>query len=831
MPSSSDESVDSDITDLTPLIREATTLDALTTVLDENFVYPRLCLRFEEDRLAAAGAIAETAVKHSMDLDALLDYIGRKRLESRDTGLIKSIFTTSIVREDQELVRATAALTLGEVAKLMDEDAVVIRLRRYFWEPLLAAVRAEDSPEALMGAVRGITVVSERVSDARNISVDPSVSLLRDDIVISLIGLVAYDDPKGRQRYSMSSVLNSIAALLNIKRLQLATSVFKNVLETALRLTFTDRRQKRVLAVCKVLNVLTKAHAQTWIGVGKILHAVEASDASPQVFLEVCSCSPPLTPSEFPEFSDCLALALSLGSAGTLAVRRILNAGKFAHLDDALLALPNEVVGSFCESLITRDCECALVLSLLRLRARNLSEYFSARLISMFFGKNRKYFDCIQYIAEIHLETTIRKILEHAGTVEDLEGLDRLTTDRITSVQALRVLADLVSNTDPAESRSYAKFVAAFLYFLRLSDDWIKWEVTLRFNDFFTCILINYINSPDAFASCLLAVAPSDQFAEFSLALKETTRRQNEEFPAQFAAKFPQYLNVSLAKEFLARPGEQRVAAAALLCGAGAAGDSLDALKDDSDPRCRKFAVRASRNPEVLLEVIKSEPNTATVLPEALVNAARNLPAMTLRLSDVSARLTAVLGAFEERPKLVAGVLELLPVLDFEKEEVTAELFILILLQCEHEDAEIQAKALKAVDTCSRVCLRGKGAEAAEEVVSKLTPTQSSWFESLVDTLINAKLLEISHLSFCKGVAMHASVDTAPHYVIATLATLAAKLSRYLEPKMNTTELRRLVSIMIGFASLSDIAVSSRGKVVTAMKHFVHVGDPWVVED
>ena len=78
---------------------------------------------------------------------------------------------------------------------------------------------------------------------------------------------------------------------------------------------------------------------------------------------------------------------------------------------------------------------------------------------------------------------------------------------------------------------------------------------------------------------------------------------------------------------------------------------------------------------------------------------------------------------------------------------------------------------------------------------------------------------------------MSSTIDSAPHYVIATLATLSAKLSRHLEPQMNAVELRRLVSIMIGFASLSDIAVVSRGKVINAMKHFVYVGEPWRIED
>ena len=827
---SSDDSVESDISDLTPLIRQASTFEALVTVLDEHFVFPKPCLRYETDRISVAKVIAETAVKHSIDLDLLLDFLCKKRADSRDTGLLKSIFTTSIVREDQELVRATASLSLGEIAKVMDEDALVIRLRKYFWEPLLSSIRAEDSPEALMGAVGGITRVSVKVHDARNISVDPSLALLRDDIVIALIGLVAYDDPKGKQRYSMSSVLTCIASLLNIRRLQLASSVFKNVLETALRLTFTDRRQRRVAAVCRVLNVLTKSHAQTWNGVGKILHAVDASRANPEVFLEVCSCSPALQPSEFPEFADCLALALSQGSSGTQAVRRILNAGRFPNLDDALLALPNDVVGSFCESLIARDCECSLVLSLLRLRARDLSEYFSARLISMFFGKNRKYFDCIQYIAEIHLETTVRKILEHAKSGEDLEGLDRLITDRLTALQALRVLADLVSNTDPSDSKSYAKLTSAFLFFLRLNEDWLKWEIRDNFNDYFTCILVNYIQSPDSFRDCLLAIAPSDQFAETVMSISESTRKQHEEFPAQFCQKFPHFLNASLAKDFLVRPKEQRIAAAAMLCGAGAAENWLDALKSDSDARCRKFAVRATNDAAVLLDIIKEEANTVLVLPEALRNAARNIPALTLKLASVSDRVHACLRSFEERPELICGVLELIAVLDFDKPEITAELFILLLLQCDNADSEIQSRAVKAIDTCTRVCLKGKGAEIADEVVSKLTPNQSNWFESLVDTLLSTELLQKEHLNYCKSLAMNSSMDTAPHYVIATLATLAAKLSRQLDPKMNPSELRRLVSIMIGFASLSDIEVTSRGKVVSAMRHFVYIGDPWLAE-
>ena len=96
---------------------------------------------------------------------------------------------------------------------------------------------------------------------------------------------------------------------------------------------------------------------------------------------------------------------------------------------------------------------------------------------------------------------------------------------------------------------------------------------------------------------------------------------------------------------------------------------------------------------------------------------------------------------------------------------------------------------------------------------------------------MKTKLLNLSHLDYCKSMAMGSTIDSAPHYVIASLATVSATLSRYLEPQMQTAELKRLISVMIGFASLSDIAVESRGKVITAMKHFVYVGEPWRVVD
>jgi hypothetical protein len=376
---------------------------------------------------------------------------------------------------------------------------------------------------------------------------------------------------------------------------------------------------------------------------------VDESDANPDVFLEVCTCSPPLQPCEFLDFADCIAVALSRGQSGILAARRILNAGKFANLEDAILAMPNDVIGSFCESLISRDSDCSLVLCLLRVRAKDLPEYLSARLISMFFGRNRKYFDCIQYIGEVHLETTIRKILEHTESADDLDGLERLSTDRVTAIRAIRVLSDLVSNTNPRDVTSYLKLVAGFIFFLRLSEEWMKWEISLNFNDYFTCILVNYLYSPESFRDCLIAIAPSDQFADTILELSES----NEEFPAKFANRFPQFVNESLTVDFLSRSNDQRICAAGILWGASY--DSLDMLKNDPDRRCRKFVVRATRDTRMLLEIINDEPDTEMVLPEALVNAASNFPSLTLRLVDVGARLKTCLESFDEKGELVSS--------------------------------------------------------------------------------------------------------------------------------------------------------------------------------
>ena len=824
---SADSSSSDEGKELPPSISTCQSLESLLTVLEEAFAYPKTGLRYERDRVIVSEQIAEAVARSGLfDIDALIDFLVEKRSNSKNTGLFGSLFSSGIVKEDQELVRATSVIALGELAKVLDENTLLIKLRVYFWEPLLATIRGEDSPEGLMGAMRAIGQISLKLQNARNVAVDPSIASLRDDMIVALLGLVAFatDEPSSSSRYSVSTVLGSVAGLLNIKRLYLSAGVFSKVLDVCLKLTSDPSpKPRRIASVCQVLRVLTSCHAQSWPGVSRILHALAAAGGQADAFLAVCSCAPSLFPKEqadtppFSDYSDSLALAFAQGAGrGAPAVRKLLNAGNFPSFADAVVTLPADVVGALCESLIARDCECELVLTLLRERAKDLPDYFSAKIISLIFSKNKRYFDCIQYIAEAHLPTTLRKILESSCRKDEIssftleEGLQCLVVDNVTVVRALGVLADFVANSD-SNHHGYVRMVSGLLFFLRLkkTNEWVSKEISSKFHDFFTLLTICFLAAPDLFTEGLLEISPSPEFSEKLSYYFQQNRRCPEETVAGLAASFPQYVKISLAEKFLARETQncdQKVCAAALLCGT-----SLSGMEKDTDFRVRKFAARSLRGSEELVRWCLVESNPV-VIEELLKNGFMNHAPLSLRLSDLSIVLENILGglAFESQ-SLLNSALQLIPLLDFSEKDISPRFFTFLLM---HVGAG-SIGASKAIDTLVRVC--------GKEIVGILEALEQNVYENTIDRLLNADLFNKKHLAVCKELASSTKVDSLSSSLVASLSTLLAKLARSLEPVMAPNELKKIVSLLIGFASLAEFEQNSRGQVILAMRHLVHI--------
>ena len=87
-------------------VLSCTTLPALVAELEEAFAYPRHGLLYEQQRIKVASAVATVCLRNRLDTDAIEAFL-LKSMQTQNSTLLKSIFSSAVGKEDQELTRAT----------------------------------------------------------------------------------------------------------------------------------------------------------------------------------------------------------------------------------------------------------------------------------------------------------------------------------------------------------------------------------------------------------------------------------------------------------------------------------------------------------------------------------------------------------------------------------------------------------------------------------------------------------------------------------------------------------------------------------------------------
>lgn len=104
-----------------------------------------------------------------------------------------SLFDNTEMLQQGEWIRATVNAALGYCAMLAPSPRVLQRrLRAFFLEPLLTTLKEERKAAPLAAAIRGIKLTADGLmrSDVEGdpqLEIDPSLALLRDELVVALL--------------------------------------------------------------------------------------------------------------------------------------------------------------------------------------------------------------------------------------------------------------------------------------------------------------------------------------------------------------------------------------------------------------------------------------------------------------------------------------------------------------------------------------------------------------------------------------------------------------------------------------------------------------------
>ncbi|KAF4741137.1 hypothetical protein FOZ62_031480 [Perkinsus olseni] len=269
-----------------------------------------------QGRRGLAKALGRLAGVHFDHVTDLMRRAAASHVATRRPSAF-SIFDNTELLQQGEWIRATVNASLGYCAMLAPSPRVLQRrLRAFFLEPLLTALKEERQAAPLAAAIRGIKLTADGLmrTDVEGggdpqLEIDPSLALLRDELVVALLPFLlqpvvsnsavssaawkleassSSTPPQPTSAHSMGillcDVLQCIGSLIALP-LDLQPRIFAQILETALQVLVMSLPESAVPPVSATVALATgnleeigQLFADEWVSANP--------DSEPEVFID-----------------------------------------------------------------------------------------------------------------------------------------------------------------------------------------------------------------------------------------------------------------------------------------------------------------------------------------------------------------------------------------------------------------------------------------------------------------------------------------------------------------------------------------------------------------